>query len=348
MCWEDPNLVLSALDISNQDTVLSVASGGENIFAILLNNPKKMIAIDSNIYQIYLVKLKIAAIKELEFEEFIGFIGLKKCNERLKYFNKCKKNLSKKEIDFWNRYSNYIREGIINCGKFESYLNLFRKYILRLVLSKKRIRQYLSLQNMAEQKKFYLKYWNNLRWKLLFKIFFSRKLMQLLGRDKKYFKHNRIKNIASHFYHNAEKGIITIPVKDNYFMHMILTGKIPIPIKDHPYLDKNNFLKLTKKVDSINFVNENLLNFLRFSKDKIDKYNLSDIFEKDTPKTYEEIIFLISNNSVKGSRLCYWNNLVERRNHSVNKIKKKKKLSQKLFNKDKVLFYSNFIVEEKI
>ena len=348
MCWEDPNLVLSALDVSSKDTVLSIASGGENLFAILLRNPKKLIAIDSNKYQIYLVKLKIAAIKEFDFEQFVGFIGFKKCKDRLRLFNRCKKHLSDEEIEFWNKNIVYINEGLINCGKFESYLGLFRKFILRLVLSKKKINNYLSLQNIEEQEKFYLKYWDNLKWRLLFRVFFSRTIMQLFGRDKRYFEQNRIKNIASHFYHKAKKGITRTPVKDNFFMHMILTGTIPTPFQAHPYLDKDNFLELKKKVDKITFFSDNLMSFLISYSGKIDKYSLSDIFEKDTQETYQKIISLISKKSSKGSRLCYWNNLVKRKNHNVKNIKRDSNKSEQLFEKDRVLFYSDFILEEKI
>ena len=63
MCLEDPHILLQAVDISNEDDVLSIVSGGENLVAILLKNPRSLLGIDINIEQIYLVKLKIAAIK---------------------------------------------------------------------------------------------------------------------------------------------------------------------------------------------------------------------------------------------------------------------------------------------
>ncbi len=171
--------------------------------------------------------------------------------------------------------------------------------------------------------------------------------MQLFGRDKKYFEQNKIQNIALHFYNNAKRGITKIPVGDNYFMHMILTGLIPIPFKGHPYLDQKNYLKLKKSIEKISFINKDLLNFLESSKENINKYNLSDIFEKDTQKTYEKIISLISKKSQKGTKICYWNNLVERKDHYPNSIVRNLKKSRELFNKDRVFFYSDFIVEEK-
>ena len=98
MCWEDPEVVISALNISKKDSVLSIASGGENIFAILLKNPKRLIAIDNNKHQMYLTKLKAFAIKELNFEEFVEFIGIKKSKRRNKMQTQKLNLRNKKEL----------------------------------------------------------------------------------------------------------------------------------------------------------------------------------------------------------------------------------------------------------
>ena len=105
MCWEDPHILLQALDISNEDDVLSIVSGGENLFAI-------------NIEQIYLVKLKIAAIKNLDFEEFTQFLGFKPYKDRLSLFNKIKVNLTKEEINYWKDNIDFIKNAdwIVDLG----------------------------------------------------------------------------------------------------------------------------------------------------------------------------------------------------------------------------------------
>ena len=98
MCWEDPKLVTNGLNIKTSDNVLSIASGGENIFAILLKEPNELIALDNNTYQIYLVKLKAIAIKYLEYDEFYCFLGFEKCENRISIFKKLVPYLDKQEI----------------------------------------------------------------------------------------------------------------------------------------------------------------------------------------------------------------------------------------------------------
>ena len=69
-CHEDANMIIKYAN-DNINNILSIASGGDNSFACLLLNPNKVISIDSNITQVYLVKLKQTAIKYLDYQEFV-------------------------------------------------------------------------------------------------------------------------------------------------------------------------------------------------------------------------------------------------------------------------------------
>lgn len=347
MCWEDPNLVIKGLDITNKDTILTIASGGENVFAILLREPKKVIAIDNNKYQIYLTKLKALAIKQLSYEEFYEFMGFKASRRRLNTYFRLTKYLSPEERLFWENNKNHIKEGVINCGKFENYLKLFRKYILRLVLNHKDIHSYLKLNSLNHQEKFFEKKWNSWLWKFLFKVFFSKTLMGLLGREKSYFTYNKKLNIANHFYRKSKMGITQIPISSNYFMELIISGSIKKNFKDHPYLDKSNFLKLKKLVGNIGYVINDIEDHLSKNSSKYTKCNLSDIFERCSQEEYENILKNIVENSPQLEKICYWNNMVNRSNHNINlNLHPLKELSNSLFKQDRVFFYTKFIVEE--
>ena len=42
-CWEDADILVKGLDVKEGDVCLSIASAGDNSFAMLVNNPKKVI-----------------------------------------------------------------------------------------------------------------------------------------------------------------------------------------------------------------------------------------------------------------------------------------------------------------
>ena len=348
MCWEDPQILSEALKISKQDSILSIVAGGENILSLLLKNPKNVVGIDISKEQIYLTKLKISCIKNLEFEEFVGFIGIKFSNNRLEIFNRIKKSLEKEEVDYWENNLDLIKSGIVNCGKFERYLEKFRKYFLPLIISKKRINEFLLLDSLNKQKIFYRTYWNNWRFRLLFRIFFSKKGLES-GRDKQYFLYSSQNKISDYYLKRVEHSLTEIPIRTNFFMHFILAGSIPIPFENHPYLDKSNFDKLKEllKHKQIKFIELDIYKFLKGSKAKsFSKFNLSDIFEAKTQEEYESLLKEIVRVSKDKGIVCYWNNLANRSDHTpINNLVKDKNKSKELYEKDRVHFYSRFIVE---
>ena len=67
--WEDADLLIEALDIKPTDVVLSIASGGDNAFALLAQNPKKVYAIDLSQAQIDLCERRKEMYRTLTWEE---------------------------------------------------------------------------------------------------------------------------------------------------------------------------------------------------------------------------------------------------------------------------------------
>ena len=349
MCWEDPLVLNKALRVKKSDKVLSIVSGGENIFALLLKNPKQIIGIDLKKEQIYLTKLKIEAMKNLNYEEFVRFLGFKDSHSRISVYHELKKDLTKEEISFWNQNVDVIKKGIVHSGKLEKYLNSFRKLALPIIISKKNMKRFLNLSSKEAQVAFYDKYWNTRRFKFLFKMFFSKKGLKS-GRDKKYFEFSDKGNISSHYLKRVEHALKNIPIKTNYFMQYLLTGTITTPFEGHPYLDKDNFqsIKEILKKDKLRLIHSDVKGYLlRENKQKFSKFNLSDIFESQTIEEYQELLKAISQCSSDNGIACYWNNLAKRDEHkNIKKIRKNKSLSRKLYGLDRVHFYSNFIVED--
>ena len=70
-CWEDADLLLSNANLSKGNNIISIASGGDNSLALLTTSPKKLIAVDTNVAQLYLCELKAAAFSELQYEDML-------------------------------------------------------------------------------------------------------------------------------------------------------------------------------------------------------------------------------------------------------------------------------------
>ena len=74
--WEDPRVDLAALELNERSRVLTISSGGCNALNYLLEGPASVTAVDLNRHHIYLLNLKIAAVKHLpRHEDFYEFFG---------------------------------------------------------------------------------------------------------------------------------------------------------------------------------------------------------------------------------------------------------------------------------
>jgi S-adenosylmethionine-diacylglycerol 3-amino-3-carboxypropyl transferase len=67
---------VQALQLDENSRVLTISSGGCNALNYLLENPESVTAVDLNRHHIYLLNLKLAALKHLpDHESFFAFFG---------------------------------------------------------------------------------------------------------------------------------------------------------------------------------------------------------------------------------------------------------------------------------
>ena len=101
--WEDPRVDLEALQINENSRILTISSGGCNAVNYLKANPENVTAVDLNRQHIYLLRLKIAALRFLpsheEFFDFFGF-GLNEKNV-VNYYKYIAPNLDNETKRFW-------------------------------------------------------------------------------------------------------------------------------------------------------------------------------------------------------------------------------------------------------
>ncbi len=344
-CWEDPRTLARALEITPDDDVVSIASGGDNCFALLLNNPRSLTAVDLNPAQIHLVELKIQAIQKLDYDDFIGFVGAHPCRDRLKLYSCLRPGLSQESREYWDGQTENLFKGIIHCGKFEQYFSIFRRIVLPLIHNQKTVQQLLSASLFEEQKNFHEKVWNNRRWRWLFHLFFGKPLLGHLGRRPSYFRYVTVENVADELMKRTQKGLTEVQIKDNLFIEYILTGQYRNLETAHPYLQKSNFPFLKEHVGKIQLYCGSLEGYLGgLEKGSVSKFNLSDIFEYMSEQAFEQAIREILRVSCDDAKLAFWTLLVQRDipQSLTDQIDSDTTVSDKLFPADRTFFYGSF------
>src|SRR5262245_37615326 len=113
-CWEDPAVDRLALAIRPADTVAVITSAGCNALDYALLAPRRILAIDANPRQTALLELKLAGIRELDFESFFAMFGAGRCRDAAAmYRDALRPRLSRFAQAFWDRRMNWFtgREG---------------------------------------------------------------------------------------------------------------------------------------------------------------------------------------------------------------------------------------------
>jgi len=316
--------------------ILSIASGGDNSFACLLLNPDKVVAIDTNISQVYLVKLKQIAIKYLSYEEYLEFLGIKNGNS-LKLYNYLKRYLDSDVINYFDENIFLINDTkLVNCGRFEYYFNVFSKKVLPLIHSQKEIDKFMNCNTIIEQINYYEKKFNNFRFKLMFKLFFSKFVMKRIGRDKDYFKYNKgslSKELKSRF----ELGIYNNLNKTNPYLQYVLYNQfIELPL----YLKKENYQIIKERIDKLIVKNISLSEELS-NNNLYDLMNLSDVFEYISEDQMDYYESEIDNALASKGRIIFWN--MQNKRTFKNRFTK---VSVELKN-DLAFYYKDILVYEK-
>lgn len=187
--WEDADILLAALDVQPADTVVSIASAGDNALALLGAGAERVVALDLNPAQLACVALRVAAYQELNHAELLELMGSRPSIKRPQLYQRCRSRLTPAVRQFWDARPAAIAGGIGAAGKFEDYFRLFRTRMLPLVHGRATIATLLRGGSPAERERFYAQRWNTWRWRLLFRLFFSRFVMGRLGRDPAFFKY---------------------------------------------------------------------------------------------------------------------------------------------------------------
>lgn len=159
----------------------------------------------------------------MDYDECLKVIRVFDCTNLLEIYDKFKDYLSSDVRKYFDGNNYIIQEGIITVGKLEKYFNLFGKKVLSTIHSKKIRAELLEKKTREERIEFYDKKWNNFRWRLLFKIFFSKTVMGKIGRGKAFFRYFKV-NVGENILPKTKYAITELYTSENSYLQYIKNG----------------------------------------------------------------------------------------------------------------------------
>jgi betaine lipid synthase len=266
MSWEDPKEDEKYMDWNDEDVVLTLSSGGCNLFELLLHDVKEVVAVDVNKAQTALVELKLVSFMLLPYDTIWKLFGegVYLDIEKL-YHNLLKYYLSIESNAFWSSHLYYFKTGLYNHGGMGNLSYYVRKFFvkptwLNQLFTTTSLSEQYSIWNALPLVKVY-KSDNSVFKKIVSKVM-SNKYLCWFGLGVPF---NQLQLLDSpvydYLYRTLDPLFKNKCMKANYFYYNIFTGHFE---KDccPDYLKPENYEFIKQRVNRIKLVNNTFLDEL--------------------------------------------------------------------------------------
>ncbi len=366
--WEDPRVDLKALRLDGDSRILTISSGGCNALNYLIESPESVTAVDLNRQHIYLLNLKIAALKYLPtHEDFFDFFGIGRGSKTgAAYMKFIAKHLDKNTRRFWesntflgsliygDRISFFRNAGLYEHSRNGYFLRFFHRFS-RLFGCKPD--ELLKAKTLEEQEILYNKYLDP---------FFDNLVIKTIGKMpitmfglgippqqydelKKDLTHD--KTIIDIYRERAKRLACDYPIAENYFAWQAFgrrydtENRVAIP----EYLNAENFEILRSNANKLRTVIGSATDEIKNNrKDFFNRFVFLDAQDWMNAETMTDLWSAIAEKGETGSRIIFrtassaspieTNLPPELRN----KFHYEKGLSQELFKQDRASIYGGF------
>ena len=342
--WEDADILVEALQVKPGDTVVSVASAGDNALALLAEGAGRVIAVDLSAAQLACLRLRIAAYRTLDHAALLELMGSRASDRRGELLDHAARTLTAEDQAFWApRREAVVRHGLGGVGKFENYFRLFRTCFLPLVHDRATVAALLEPKAATDRACFWEEHWNSRRWRFLVNTFFSDTVMGRYARDPSFFDHAE-GSVARQVQANTRRALVDQDPSRNPYLAWIVTGRhgevLPRALRPE------HFDAIRANLDHID-LQQGPIEALADAGVRADAFNLSDIFEYMSPVAHAQAYAALLDTATPGARIAYWNMMAPRRAPAPlqDRIRRDADLEARLKPIDKAFFYRDFVIE---
>jgi S-adenosylmethionine-diacylglycerol 3-amino-3-carboxypropyl transferase len=309
-CWEDASVLAEALAPLRGARALSIASAGDNSFSLLARGAARVLAVDLSPAQLALVALKRAAFLALDHDELLGFLGARPCPERLRLYARVREPLEADARRFWDARRADVARGVIHAGRLERYFRLFGRIVLPLVHSRATRDALFEPRSGEARARFVARRWDTPRWRLLFRVFFSRLLLGRLGRDPAFFDHVE-GPVGARLLQRTNAALARLDAGTNPYLFYALCGRYGPALPDYLRPEHHAAIRAAAErlVPWLGSLEEVIAELPAAS---LDAVNLSDVPEYMTEPAWHALLRGVVAACAPGARIAWWTLLAAR------------------------------------
>jgi S-adenosylmethionine-diacylglycerol 3-amino-3-carboxypropyl transferase len=249
-CNEDSRSELQSLHIGPGKRVFCITAGGGRVLNLLHDRPQEIVAVDVNPTQNHLLELKIAAMRELDYEPYLAFLGVRPARDRLKVYKKLRPELSDAAGAFFDSQPQIVRRGALFQGSLERFLVHVARvsHVVRPIW----LNRLFKFDDIAKQRHF-LDGWNTRAWRFVGEMLCRRSFLELFSKDPGFWRfvppevplHRRIFDLMHEYLRNhlaRDSHLLQLV----FFARYIYEPAMPIYLLPGSYERIRDALKTTK------------------------------------------------------------------------------------------------------
>lgn len=296
--WETEH---RALQIKKGDRVLCVTASGDRPMHCCLEDCQEVISIDANSIQNHLLHLKIAAMQELDYEQYLAFLGLTESSNRNDVLPGLVKVMNSESGLYWLKNKQCISKGIIYQGALEKWTKKISRVIRGVRGSK--IQQLFEVPNLEMQKSFMMTHWDRFLWRKSFDFALNPLFSRLFFQDPGLYA-NIDPSIqpSSYIYGRMNACLMHSLARENPLLSLIFKGKVDEDAFP-PYLTKNGFQVIKQRLNRISTKTVDLISYLEsVPESSFDIFSLSDVASYLCESNFTRLIHAIYRAAKPGAR----------------------------------------------
>ncbi len=365
--WEDPRVDLEALQFDSDSRVITISSGGCNALNYLAAGPVSITAVDLNRYHIYLLELKLAALKSLpHHEDFFAFFGKGKDASNLENYQRfVSPVLNDDARRFWGgngvfgrlmgggRIRYFERGGLYDHSRNGYFLRFFHRFAHLIGLRPEKI---LAASSQEEQIQLFEKH---------LAPFFDSKVIRMLGRlpvttfglgippqqleELKQDAGNG--SLIDVYRHRTRRLACDFPINENYFAWQAFARRYDVEKRNAvpEYLKEENFNLLKESAYRIRTVVGSITETIRSERrGSFNRFVFLDAQDWMNANTMTDLWQQIAEKGETGSRIIFRTagstSPIERSlpGELLSKFRYQRDMSKELSEKDRVSIYGGF------
>jgi S-adenosylmethionine-diacylglycerol 3-amino-3-carboxypropyl transferase len=291
-----------ALDIQPQDKVLCITASGDRPLNLLSRECQKIVCIDANPVQNYLLQLKVAAMQVLDYQQYLAFLGAIPGRERRKTLELLLPYMESQAAQFWMKHEKMVVKGVLYQGAIERLTYLVAKGFA-LVRGKK-VRRLFAMNDLEEQKKFIRDEWDSYFWRKFFNVILNPLISSLLVKDPGLVNVGLDIKPGSYIYERLNASLERELAKKNPLLSLLFRGRVS-PEAFSPYLVESEIMTIKTRLSLLEIHTSDILDYLdNLSGPTFDAFSLSDVSSYLSYPNFVRLLKNIIKTAKPGARFC--------------------------------------------